>query len=286
MLVELAIADAYGNLFEMKQPDFVAANNKLTGYLSGTGYYTDDTQMSLAVAEAILSGEPWEKPLLAGKFVEAFKRDPHSGYAGSFYQFLTEVVDGPDFLARIRNTSIRNGGAMRAGPIGIFPTVAEVIEKSDLQARITHNTVEGRSAAIAAALMTHYFLYDRGPKANLGRFLNEYNPVKVSGVDWTELWQRRVGLTGPEAVQAAVTAIIRNDSRSSLLKDCINFSGDVDTVAAIAMAAVAHSPEIKADLPQHLYDKLEDGPYGHQYIKNLDKQLLEMYLRLKQGNNK
>jgi ADP-ribosyl-[dinitrogen reductase] hydrolase len=69
-----------------------------------------------------------------------------------------------------------------------------------------------------------------------------------------------------------------------MLKDCINFSGDVDTVGAIAMAAAAYSPEIKEDLPQHLYDKLEDGPYGHKYIKKLDKQLFEMYLRLKQGN--
>lgn len=171
MLLELAIADAYGNLFEMKQPDFVAENNHLTRYLSGTGYYTDDTQMSLAITEAILSGEPLGESLLAGKFVEAFKRDPHSGYARRFYQFLSDVADGPDFLARIHNNSIRNGGAMRAGPIGIYPTVAEVIEKSDLQAKITHNTDEGRSAAIAAALMTHYFLYERGPKANLGHFL-------------------------------------------------------------------------------------------------------------------
>jgi ADP-ribosyl-[dinitrogen reductase] hydrolase len=285
MLVELAVADAYGNLFEMKQPDFVAENNHLTGYLSGTGYYTDDTQMSLAVTEAILSGKPWGESLLARKFVEAYQRDPHGGYAYKFGKFLSEVVDGPDFLARIHNNSIRNGGAMRAGPIGIFPTVAEVIAKSDLQAQITHNTVEGRSAAIGAALMTHYFLYERGPKANLGHFLNEHVTVKVSGLDWTVIWQGRVGLTGPEAVQAAVTAIVRNDSRSSLLKDCIGFSGDVDTVAAIAMAAAAHSSEIKADLPQHLYDKLEDGRYGHQYIKNLDKQLLEMHLRLKQGNS-
>lgn len=64
MLVELAIADAYGNLFEMKPLDFVSENNHLTGYLSGTGYYTDDTQMSLAVTEAILSGKPWEPSLL------------------------------------------------------------------------------------------------------------------------------------------------------------------------------------------------------------------------------
>ncbi len=281
MLVELAIGDAYGNLLEMKPLEFVAAHNNLTGYLSGTGYYTDDTQMSLAVAEAILSGEPWTPQLLARKFVEAFKRDPHGGYAYKFGNFLKEVADGAEFLARVHNSSIRNGAAMRAGPIGIYPTIEEVIEKSDMQARITHNTVEGRSAAKAAALMTHYFLYKRGSKARLGQFLNEHILTGESGVDWTEPWQGRVGLTGPEAVRAAVTVIIRSDSQSSLLKDCINFSGDVDTVAAIAMAAAAHSPEIKEDLPQHLYDRLEDGPYGHKYIKELDEQLLERQRQFK-----
>ncbi len=157
MLIELAIADAYGNFFEMKEAAYVTQYNNLSGYLNGTGSYTDDTQMSLAVAEAILSQEPWTPLLLATKFVEAFKRDPHSGYAHKFYNFLQGVNDGQDFLDRIHNDSERNGAAMRATPLGIFSTREEVIKKCEVQAKITHNSFEGTSAAIAAALISHYF---------------------------------------------------------------------------------------------------------------------------------
>ena len=48
---------------------------------------------------------------------------------------------------------------MRSGPIGIFPTIEKVIENATIQAAITHNTPDGIKAAIAAALMSHYFIY-------------------------------------------------------------------------------------------------------------------------------
>lgn len=57
--------------------------------------------MSLAIAEAMVSGDPWTLEMLASRFVDAFQRDPRQGYAAAFYQFLLTVRDGKDFLARI-----------------------------------------------------------------------------------------------------------------------------------------------------------------------------------------
>src|SRR5207237_10064025 len=121
------------------------------------GCYTDDTQMSVAVAEAIVSDEPWAPEALAQQFVAAFQRDPREGYAGGFYAFLQEVRDGADFLARIRPDSDKSGAAMRAGPIGVCRPIAEVIRRCTIQAALTHNTPDGVNAAVAAALTTHYF---------------------------------------------------------------------------------------------------------------------------------
>jgi hypothetical protein len=59
-----------------------------------------------------------------------------------------------------------------------------------------------------------------------------------------------------------------------LLKDCIAFSGDVDTVATVALAAASCSEEYKPDLPENLVDTLENGPFGRDYIRELDKWLL------------
>jgi len=94
MLVELAVGDAYGSGFEYAPEEFVRAHNDLAAYRQHPrhgirpGCYTDNTQMSLAVAEAIVADEPWTPERLADRFVTAFRRDPREGYAGKFYQLL------------------------------------------------------------------------------------------------------------------------------------------------------------------------------------------------------
>ena len=209
---------------------------------------------------------------MADQFVEAFHRDPRKGYAQGFYNFLRSVRDGKEFLARIRPKSDKSGAAMRAAPVGVFKTIEEVIDKSTIQAAITHNTPDGINAATAAALSVHYFLYKVGPKADLGTFIETHVPG-----NWTKPWKGKVGSKGWMSVQAAITAITESISMSELLKKCVSFTGDVDTVAAIALAAGSHSEEIDQDLPKHLHQGLENGKFGYDYILTLDKQLLSMH---------
>src|SRR5436190_23070938 len=122
MLLEAAIGDAYGAGFEYVPRALIQAHNTADHYVKhprhniGAGYYTDDTQMSLAVAEAIVAGDPWTPAALAERFVSSFKRDPREGYASHFYALLQEVRDGAELLARIRPASDKSGAAMRAAP--------------------------------------------------------------------------------------------------------------------------------------------------------------------------
>jgi len=277
MLLELAVGDAYGAGFEYA-PESAGRPNDLSGYVRhpelpiAPGCYTDDTQMSLAVAEALLAGQPWSAQLLADHFVEVFRRDPRVGYARGFYAFLTSVSSGTEFLAQIAPRSDRSGAAMRACPLGVLPTPAEVLARCTLQARLTHDTPAGIAAANATALMTHYLLYRLGPKAELGQFLEAHVP----DYPWAEPWHGTVKSQGWMSVRAAVTAVLRNQRLSLLLRDCVNFTGDVDTVAAIALGAASCSPEFVSDLPQHLLDGLEQGQYGRAYIKQLDQRLLAL----------
>lgn len=275
MLLELAIGDAYGAGFEYVDRDSVQKQNDLSRYVRHPrhrirpGSYTDDTQMSVAIAEVIISGESWTPLTLASKFVEVFKRDPREGYAGRFYEFLRHVQSGEQFLAEIVPASDKSGAAMRAAPIGVFPTAAEVIERATIQAAITHNTPDGINAAAAAALMSHYFLYHLGPKRALGQFLEQHIPG-----EWSQPWHGKVKSKGWMSVRAAVTAVTQHDTMSALLTSCIAFTGDVDTVAAIALAAASHSDEVTQDLPDNLMYQLEDGPYGREYLQSLDARLL------------
>jgi ADP-ribosyl-[dinitrogen reductase] hydrolase len=279
MLLELAIGDAYGAGFEYAN-EMVAKYNDLSRYVQHprhreiwAGRYTDDTQMSIAIAELLVEQADWTAINIANKFVDCFKRDERTGYSANFYDFLKSAKNGADFLAQIQPDSDKSGAAMRAAPIGVLPTVAEVLEKTRIQAILTHNTDDGIQAAQAAALMSHYFLYQIGVKADLGRWLEEKLPKTHA---WNEPYLGKVKTKGWMSVRAAITALIRNDSLSALLKDCIAFTGDVDTVATIALAAASHSQEYQADLPQILFDTLENGAYGRDYLQTLDKELLAL----------
>ncbi len=164
MLLELAIGDAYGAGFEyVKSREFIRENNNLRGYIEHPrhkqtpGTYTDDTQMSLAIAELIVEESSWTPETIAAKFVEVFHRDVRKGYAGGFYAFLKKTRSAQDFLENIKPYSDKSGAAMRAGPVGIYPEIKQVIDRSAIQAKLTHNTADGIHTAVATSLMVHYF---------------------------------------------------------------------------------------------------------------------------------
>ncbi|MGW5382394.1 ADP-ribosylglycohydrolase family protein [Nocardia sp. NPDC003963] len=275
MLVESAVGDAYGAGFEYADARFVAQHNTLNGYVQHPrhagirpGAYTDDTQMSLAVAELLVSGAPWTPLNLADRFVSCFRRDPREGYAGRFYDFLLSVGDGAEFLHRIRPDSDKSGAAMRAAPVGLLPTVDDVLHHAAVQAAVTHDTPAGIASAQAAALAVYYCRRDLGPLADIGSWLDR----RVPG-GWARPWRGKVGSKGRMSVAAALTALSGATSTSGLLRACVAFTGDVDTVATIALAAASCSPRIEQDLPRPLLDTLENGPYGRDYLAGLDARL-------------
>ena len=127
MLLEGVIGDAYGAGFEFAERTKIDTFNTVSKYETHPifpeikGRYTDDTQMSIALAELIISGKEWNALHIADSFVKTFKRDPRRGYAKRFYSFLSEIHDGQELLDKILNKSNRNGAAMRAYVLGIFP---------------------------------------------------------------------------------------------------------------------------------------------------------------------
>ncbi len=276
MLVELAIGDAYGAAFEYVPADVVVRGNTVAGYgrhptHAGLepGHYTDDTQMTLALAELLVDGVEWTPLALADKFVEVFHRDPRVGYTSWFHAFLRSVTTGREFLDRISPGSEKSGAAMRVSPAGLLPTVAEVREHAALQARVTHDTAGGVASAEAAALAVHYCHYGLGPLASVASWVSAQ-----TGVDWTRPWTGAVGSKGEMSVRAALTALTSARSLTALLRECVACTGDVDTVAAIALAAASRSAEVARDLPGVLYRGLENGTYGRGYLYDLDRRLL------------
>lgn len=275
MLLEASIGDSFGCVFEFATDKFVKDNNHCECYVENpkrkgyVGKYTDDTQMSIALTEALLLGVPWEPKFIASKFFEAFKRDPRGGYARRFEKLLVASNSVEELLKTLIPNSDRSGAAMRAPALGFLPTIEYVIEKTRIQAAITHNTEGGIDAACAAALITHYFAYGYGPKAELGEFIDSIVPGP-----WPIPFEGPVGNVGWECVQAAITAIVSHGRISDILEASVAFTGDVDTVASLAMAGASLSKEVEYNLPVRLFTGLENGPYGREYIMALDAKLM------------
>lgn len=305
MLLEIGVGDAYGGGFEATDAEFVRTYNDLeyvnhprkvarnpdsyNPSLIPMGKYTDDTQMTLAIAEAMLDdNEPWTKESLANRFVEVFKRDVRRGYTGYFYKVLVASKNGTEMLQSINGKSTKSGAAMRSAPLGLIPMTAEVIQKAETQASVTHDSWLGRKSSVAAALMTHYFCFNIGSKKDLVSYLREHlgEVIHVPSFEadgqhvecWTPDCGRYVRSQAWDCLEAAIYAIEQHDCLSKILWQCIDFTGDVDTVAAIAMGPASLCKEIKQDLPESLLWNLENGKFGSDYLKSLDEQLKKRYL--------
>ncbi|MFK7934523.1 MAG: ADP-ribosylglycohydrolase family protein [Saprospiraceae bacterium] len=285
MLLKAAIGDAYGSGYEFA-PEYVFEYNTLKTYLvhaDASGFfnrYTDDTQMAMALTELIVSRQEWTPLNIANKFVEVFKRDVRVGYAGRFFEFLKTIQSGAEFLEKIIPTSERNGASMRAFPIGVYRTEKDILAKAEMQARLTHNTDEGVYSAQLVALSTHYFLYQKGSKHEIEAYLKKH-----ISVDWDFAWSGKVSIRGRDAVLAALAAIRKYDKLSDILKAAIDYQGDVDTVATLAMAMGSVCAEIEDDLPKFLYDELENGTYGREFIESLNDKLMDVFIKNKNQQN-
>jgi ADP-ribosylglycohydrolase len=279
-LTLIAMADAYGAGFEFARFN-TAEHNTLTNYLkhnlegTAAGSYSDDTQMSIAVARAVLAHEEPDAQDFIRSFVETFKADPRETYARGFYLFLCSCVDAADFAARIKPTSNRSGAAMRVGPIGLYADLAKVLRVAEMQARITHDTEEGIASAQVIAASVHYHAHARrhAGAGSLFDFLNAHVP----GYEWEKAWQGRTNVDGFPCARAALTAVARNRRYTELLKDCVNFGGDTDTVCAMAAAIAALDPDYERDVPRWMVDNLESGPFGRPLLHDLDQRLMAHY---------
>ena len=112
--------------------------------------FTDDSVMTIAVAEALIevgpqAGEKAIKEAVNSKMQDWGKRYPNAGYGGRFSQWL--VMKNPKPYG-----SYGNGSAMRVSAVGwLYPTIERTREIARFTAEVTHNHIEGIKGAEATA---------------------------------------------------------------------------------------------------------------------------------------
>jgi len=277
VLADLAFGDAFGAGYEGVRERIRLPKNSPLKYVKHPrhsvtpGNYTDDTQMASVVAEVMLSSN-FTKQKLADGWVRRFKEDKRPGYTKDFYNFLKSCKNGSEFLRDIKNGSVLSGAAMRAPPIGLYSSKKNVKQNARLQAKITHRD-GGVKAAVASALMVHYFAREGGSKKGLRDYIAEEVDARY-GKDWSK--NRRVGTEGWQCVSAAISAVEDNNNIPALLRQCVEYGGDTDTVAAIAMAAASCSSEYRDQHNKHGkggWNKRIPGKFGRNYLEGLDKRM-------------
>ncbi|CAM4018191.1 ADP-ribosyl-[dinitrogen reductase] glycohydrolase [Vibrio aerogenes CECT 7868] len=273
MLTEIAVADAYGAGFEFSSRDKIDQHNDFSQYLPHELYgmsakYTDDTQMSVAIAELIIHEPIWNDVLIADKFVECFKRDPRQGYAKGFYGFLSDISSGREFLEKIRNTSDRNGAAMRSVPLSILADTDDLIHKASMQACVTHHTDIAIQSSCAVALAGHFGIHRKGKLSHLESFLKDF---RFS--DWNFNWTDEVTVKAYDTVSAAFSCLIRCDNLCDLIIQCVDLGGDTDSVASIAVGLATCFDEYDKSLPQNMLNTLDEASYGIHFLSELDRKL-------------
>jgi len=307
-LVAIAVGDAYGAATE-----FVEANDPVIekalafeDYQQNPRYpdlkpgrYTDDTQMTIAVAETLAAGKRrvgWRFDVkLADSFVRVFRRDPRNGYARRFQKLMNEVVDGHELMTRLHgnNRSDKAGAAMRAIPLGVCSDVPELMQRAHYNAQITHCTAPGIASSQAVALMAHFARYTDNPFGELPQFVaREFSEPSHARIVQLPYEERVADLVngykpgdrdgaavgmGLLTVRAALTVlgkvdVTRDDVMQQALTLIIKQGGDTDTVAAIVCGVLALRGY--PITPAWLERRLENGRYGTDYLHSLGARLL------------
>lgn len=308
MLLEIAIADAYGAGFEFAKPDVLARRpNDFTRYFRHNlddnlpGMYTDDTQMSLGLARWLLTVTPQtlsrtQPRDIAWFFVDTFQRDPRQAYSRRMFNFLKAHPDVDDFLAAIDPVSTRSGAAMRSAILGVLPTLGDVVRIASMQAKITHNTPEGIATAVAVSSAAWHIRHGSTIEQAIAAAQMQALKAATNSVDLIDpgqslefmeahnrFWKRidlsvtpmsPVSYHGVPCVQAAFHALLAHfDDPIAMLQAIVSYAGDTDTVAAIAMGIRSMAPGPTLVWPQWCYDTLENGSWGLDYLIDIDEKI-------------
>ena len=261
-MIGAILGDIIGSPYEFdrgnKTKDFPLFNQR--------SWFTDDSVMTIAVAEALMdsmgkSDEEIREALVASmqKWGTAY---PDAGYGNMFYSWLQAENPQP-------YGSFGNGSAMRVSSAGwLYDTVEETRHMARLTAEVTHNHPEGIKGAesIAAAIflartgktkkeikdyITSEFGYD------LSRTCDEIRP----GYHHVESCQ--------ETVPEAITAFLEGEDFEDVIRTAVSLGGDCDTLTCIAGSMA----EAFYGVPPQLIEKCESlvPPDMLQVIRRFNK---------------
>lgn len=203
--------------------------------------YTDDTVLTVAVADAIINNADY------GKTIQQWaQRYPHpkGAYGGSFSKWMYQQNPKP-------YNSFGNGSAMRVSAVGwLFHTEEKVLEEARKSAECTHNHPEGIKGAQATA-MAVFFARKRKDKAFIKDYIEEKFGYNLSRLVYDIAQGYSFNETCQGTVPEAITCFLESHSFEDAIRKGISIGGDSDTIGAI----VGGIAEAFYGIPKNLEEK-------------------------------
>lgn len=185
-------------------------------------HYTDDTVLTIAVADAILNQKDYGETIKA--YALAY---PEAGYGGTFRKWMRDELEEP-------YTSWGNGSAMRVSPVGwLFNDLDTVLAQAKATAMPTHSHPEGikGAQAIAAAI---FLARQGGGKEDIRKYVQDTfsydlrRTVEEIRPDYT------FDVSCQGSVPESIIAFLDSSNLVDAIRLAISLGGDTDTQAAMA----------------------------------------------------
>jgi ADP-ribosylglycohydrolase len=210
------VGDIVGSIYEFRNH-----RSKSFPLFSATCCFTDDSVLTVALADAILNGGDYAA--LMRRYGDLY---PDAGYGGMFARWLTDPKMGP-------YGSFGNGAAMRISPAGwAFPTLEETLKRAKQYTEVTHNHAEGIKGGEVVAGAIWLARHGKS-KAELREWI-----VKHSGYDLSRSCDQirpayQFNETCQRTVPEAMTAFLESTDFEDAIRLAVSLGGDCDTLTCI-----------------------------------------------------
>lgn len=246
------LGDIIGSPYEFDQGN----KSKDFPLFSPDSTYTDDSVMTLAVADAFMSIAPnAEDSDIHRQLVQSMQcfghAFPYAGYGGMFCRWLKDTNPRP-------YGSYGNGSAMRVSSAAwLFDDLETVRHMARLSAEVTHNHPEGIKGAEATA--SAIFLARSGStKAEIKAYIQQQFHYDLSRTcDEIRPAYRHVE-SCQETVPEAITAFLEGDSFEDVIRTAVSLGGDCDTLTCIAGSIAEGFYGVPEELKQQCRERLPE----------------------------
>ncbi|MFZ6019861.1 MAG: ADP-ribosylglycohydrolase family protein [Chloroflexota bacterium] len=209
--------------------------------------FTDDTVMTIAVADAILHQRGYAEAMKC--FGRLF---PHAGYGGQFIRWIFEDEVRP-------YNSWGNGAAMRVSPIGLaFKNVDTVLKEAARSAEVSHNHPEGIRGAQAVALAVHLARQGKSKTFIRGEIAQRFGYDLDHCLDEIRP-HYKFDISCQGSVPPALIAFFESRDYEDAIRKAVSLGGDSDTLACITGGiAQAFYRDIPAEIVEFVLSRLPE----------------------------